>query len=127
MSNYNAIFCYRHDATKTGHTLGRAESRTSIPAPERNLSSPAVCIIRALMHTAFIWCSCHQQDLVHDLATLVKPFVDLGHLPEYFWMHLHKDIQHLSRVTGRSIDESVLIIHLILKDILTKEAPPSKI
>ena len=116
----------RNDATPTGHVLGGAVSRTGIPAPERNLSSPAVCIMRALMHTAFIWCSCHQQDSVHDLAPLVKPFVNPDHLPEFFWMHLKKDFEHLSRVTGKSIDEAVIIVHLVLKDILTKQPPACK-
>ena len=101
-------------------------SRTGIPAPERNLSSPAVCIMRALMHAAFIWCSCHQQDAVHDLAPLVKPFINPDHLPEFFWMHLEKDFEHLSRVTGKSIDEAVIIVHLVLKDILTKLPPACK-
>ena len=59
-----------------------------------------------------------------ELADLVKPRVNPNNLPEFFWMHLNKDIEQLSRVTGKSLDESAIIIHLVLRGILTK-APPT--
>ena len=61
-----------------------------------------------------------------ELADLVKPHVNPNNLPEFFWMHLNKDIEQLSRVTGKSVDESAIIIHLVLRGILTK-APPTGI
>lgn len=116
-----------HDTTQTGHALGHPTSRTGPPAPERSLSPPAVCIMRALMHSALLWCSCHYQDMVAaDLAALVKPHVNPNNLPEFFWMHLMKDIEHLSRVTGKGLDESAIIIHLIIRQILTKQPPARK-
>lgn len=44
-------------------------------------------------------------------------------LPEYhsfFWNQVKEDIQQLSSVTGHSIDEAVLLIHLVLKQINEK-------
>ncbi len=117
-------FCYSHDTTQTGHVLGDPDSRTAPPAPERNLSPPAICIMRALMHSAFLWCSCHFQDMVAaELAALVRPHVKPNKLPEFFWMHLRKDIEQLSRVTGKGLDEAAIIVHLVLRDILTKPPP----
>ena len=40
-------------------------------------------------------------------------------------MHLSKDIEHLSRVTGKGIEESALIVHLVLHRIFTIEPPPN--
>lgn len=79
------------------------------------------------MHSAFLWCSCHYQDMVAaDLAALVKPHVNPNNLPEFFWMHLRKDIEQLSRVTGKGLDESAIIVHLVLQGILTKPPPTCK-
>ena len=122
-----SIFCYSEDATQTGHFLGSPESRTANTAPERYLSPPAVCIMRAIMHAAMIWCSCHRDDVVHDLVSLVKPFVYPKHLPEFFWMHLCKDIEHLSHVTGKSMEDSTIMVHLALSEILLNKAPVGKI
>ena len=72
------------------------------------------------MHSAFLWCSCHNQDKVPELINVVKQRADL---PEFFWMHLSKDIEQLSRVTGKGIEESTLIIHLVLRNIFTKLPP----
>ena len=77
------------------------------------------------MHAAFMWCSCHVQDATCHLAPLVKPSVKPDHLPEFFWMHLEKDFEHLSQVTGKSMEETTIIVHLVIKDILTKDPPTS--
>ena len=108
-----------HDATQTGYVLGSHELRTGPPVPERCLSSPAVCIVRALMHSALLWHSCHHQDVIGDLAGLVNPQVNPELLPEFFWMHLKKDIEQLSFVTGKGMEESSLIVHLVLCKILS--------
>lgn len=80
------------------------------------------------MHSAFLWCSCHYQDMVAaELAAgLVKPQVNPDNLPEFFWMHLIKDVEHLSRVIGKGLDESAIIIHIVLHEILTKEPQTCK-
>ena len=64
---------------------------------------------------------------MHDLANLVKPFVNPQHLPEFFWMHLSKDIEHLSHVTGKGLEESAIIVHLVLAEILTNSTPDRKL
>lgn len=75
------------------------------------------------MHSALIWCACHHTDCIGDVARIVKPFVNPEHLPEFFWRHLQKDIQQLAVTTGKNIDEAAVLVHLVLKDILTKEPP----
>lgn len=79
------------------------------------------------MHSAFLWCSCHCPNVIGDLAGLVKPpFHHPEDLPEFFWLHLRKDIEHLSRVTGKGSEESAIIVHSVLQNILTKAPPTCK-
>ena len=115
------LYCHREseEDTQMGHTLGIAKSRTSTPAPERDLFPPALCILRAIMHSAFLMCSCHSRATLTELARLVKPSIKPQLLPEFFWMHLKKDIDHLSRVTGKGLEESAIIVHLVLRKMLT--------
>lgn len=72
------------------------------------------------MHSAFLWCSCHEEDKLPELASVVK---QRENLPEFFWMHINKDIEQLSRVTGKGIEESMLILHLVLHNIFVKDPP----
>lgn len=108
------------DTTKTGYDLGDPALRR-IANPERSLSQAAVCILRALMHSAFIWACCNNERNVLHIANLVKPRLHPGQLPEFFWRQLEKDIELLGQATGKGQDEAVIIIHLVLKDMLTKK------
>ena len=39
----------------------------------------------------------------------------------FFWQHLERDINLLSRATGKSKDEACLILHIILKNITIEQ------
>ena len=73
------------------------------------------------MHSAFIWASCNNEPFVEAIADLVTPVT--VNLQEFFWAHLEKDIELLGRDTGRGLDEAVMIVHLVLRHILTTEPP----
>ena len=62
-----------------------------------------------------------------ELAALVKPCISPNNLPQFFWEHLLKDIEHLSVVTQKGLEETATIIHLVLHGILTKSSPTCKI
>ena len=116
------IYNCSQDTTKKGHDLGAPENRT-LTAPERHLSARAVCILRALIHSAFVWASCNNQPALEAIASLVTPQVLPQNLPEFFWAHLEKDLELLSRDTGKGLDEVVTILHLVLRHILTTDPP----
>ena len=111
-----------------GYTLDKPESRTEVPlVAQRSLSPSAICIVRALMHSTLLWCSCHCPDVVvAELAALVKTQVSPNDLPQFFWEHLRKDIEHLSVVTQKGFEETVTIIHLVLCGILKRTPPACK-
>ena len=76
------------------------------------------------MHSSFIWASCNNDHTIEALAQLVNPPVLPRHLPEFFWRHLQRDIEDLSRITTRGTDECAMIVHLVLSRILTTDPPP---
>ena len=56
------------------------------------------------------------QGAMEGLMQLVKVNIRPRDLPEFFWHHLERDIELLGRSIGRSMDESAITIHLVLKD-----------
>ena len=115
-----------NDATQTGHDLGDPNGRTAVPAPERNLSPSAICVLRALMHSAFLWACCNNDQRIGDIIQLVKHDVPVPGLPEFFWRHLDKDIELLGRAVGKGYEEAAMIVHLVLREILIKDPPGSE-
>ena len=107
---------YRIDTTKTGHDLGAPQQRTVNSERERTLSATAVNVVRVLMHASFLWAACHDQQL--ELIVEVVKGVRPQDLAEFFWFHLVKDLECMQRSTGRGMDECVMIMHLVLKEIL---------
>ena len=115
----------RQDATKMGHDLGTPESRMYI-TPERDLSARSVCILRTLIHSAFVWASCNNDQALGAIAGLVNAQVTPQQLPEFFWAHLEKDLELLGKDTKKGLEENVMMLHLVLRQILTLN-PPSGI
>ena len=67
------------------------------------------------------------QNVSAGLVQLIKPTLREQEIPEFLWKHLEKDLTLLGRALGRSVDEAVLVIHLVLQDILVKDIPKSKL
>ena len=57
------------------------------------------------------------------LVQLIKPALKEQDIPEFLLRHLEKDLTLLGRALGRSVDEAVLVLHLVLHDILVKDVP----
>ena len=60
---------------------------------------------------------------MEGLTQLVKVTVRPRDLPEFFWRHLESDIELLGSATGKSMDESTIMVHLVLKEILSRKPP----
>ena len=54
--------------------------------------------------------------------SLLHGRINLKNIPQYFLEQIQSDICHLSKAIGRSFDESILIVHLVLKEI-TQRGP----
>lgn len=75
------------------------------------------------MHSALVWASCNNREELEAIAGLVVLPVPPQQLPEFFWAHLEKDFELLGRDTGRGLDETVMIVHLVLRQILLTNPP----
>ena len=72
------------------------------------------------MHSTLIWACCNQQNAAVAFVPMVHPQQQSpDHLPELFWRHLEKDVELLGKEIGRGFDETVVLVHLVLKQILT--------
>ena len=75
------------------------------------------------MHSAFIWATCNNQPALEAIASLITPQVLPRDLPKFFWAHLDKDFELLGQDIGKGLDEVVMIMHLVLRQILTTDPP----
>ena len=60
---------------------------------------------------------------MEGLIQLVKVDIRPQDLPEFFWRHLERDMELLGKATGKSVDDSAIIVHLVLKEILSRDPP----
>ena len=63
------------------------------------------------------------QSAMEGLIQLVKVGVRPQELPEFFWHHLERDLELLGRAIGKSMDESAITLHLVLREILLNDPP----
>ena len=75
------------------------------------------------MHSAFIWACCNNNQALEAIAGLVNARIPSQQLPEFFWAHLEKDFELLGKDTKMGLEENVMILHLVLRKILTLNPP----
>ncbi|XP_070580814.1 E3 ubiquitin-protein ligase rnf213-alpha-like isoform X2 [Ptychodera flava] len=106
-----------HDTTQTGHILGAPDRRhNEIPVPERQMPPVATAIVRLLMHAAMIGAATKAP---RNLTGVIHPTINNNAVPQFLLHHLDCDLQLLSRASGKSIDDSALIVHMVLNRMLT--------
>ena len=66
------------------------------------------------------------QNAIVGLVELTKGRVKPADLPKFFWKHLQCDADVLAKAVGRSRDDACLLLHLVLKQISTKNPPQCK-
>ena len=74
------------------------------------------------MHSSLVWSCCHNNTAAVTLAPMVHPQEHPNNLPELFWRHLEKDIELLSKDIGRGLEETVALVHIVLKQMLAAPA-----
>ena len=80
------------------------------------------------MHSALVWVSCNDDTASGGLVTLVKSGLQSPQeLPEFFWGHLERDVQLLGRALGKNPEEAAIVIHLVLKSVLTVSPPTAAV
>ena len=63
------------------------------------------------------------QHAIEGLMDLIKSQVRHVELSLFFWQHLNHDIVIISRALAKSRDDVCLLLHLLLKDMITLPVP----
>ena len=80
------------------------------------------------MHSALLWTSCNDDNATGGLVTLVKAgLTNPCELPAFFQNHLERDMQLLARALGKNCEDAAIVVHLVLKNILTISPPSAAI
>ncbi|XP_069916285.1 E3 ubiquitin-protein ligase RNF213 isoform X2 [Oryctolagus cuniculus] len=108
------------DRTQTGHVLGDPQNRGLAVAPDRELSPVAFVLIRLLTHLALLWGAAQDPQA---LMKIVKPPV--RDLRGFLQQHVLRDLEQLTRMLGRSADETAGVAHLVLGSLLHERHPDS--
>ncbi|CAK6438595.1 unnamed protein product [Pipistrellus nathusii] len=108
------------DRTQTGHVLGSPATGEEAVASDRELAPAAFLLARLLTHLAMLWGAAHSPQ---ELTLLVKPAVrDPG---AFLQQHLQRDLRQLMRTLGKSADDTVQVVHLVLCVLLREQHPLS--
>uniref|UniRef100_A0A8C3XRT9 RING-type E3 ubiquitin transferase n=1 Tax=Chelydra serpentina TaxID=8475 RepID=A0A8C3XRT9_CHESE len=101
------------DRTQTGHVLGDPRNREATVASEREMSPVVFIVIRVLTHLAMLLGATKDPQ---SLRGIIKPPVQdpVGFLQ----LHIEKDLEQLTQTLGKSADETINVVHLILCSLL---------
>ncbi|NWU89930.1 RN213 ligase, partial [Upupa epops] len=105
------------DRTQTGHVLGDAQHRTAVGASDRAMSPVVFVLIRLLTHLSMLLGAAQQPEA---LQKIIKPAVQAP--LSFLQQHIHKDLAQLTAVLGRSVDDAISVVHLVLSSLL--QSPP---
>ncbi|XP_056152727.1 E3 ubiquitin-protein ligase rnf213-beta [Lampris incognitus] len=95
------------DQTRTGHVLGEARRRSE--APERQMTSAQSHILRLFTHLAMLQGSISNN---RGISEMIHP--NTRNVSSFLWCHLEKDVNMLGRTLDRNMDDTAVIVHLIL-------------
>ncbi|XP_075850113.1 E3 ubiquitin-protein ligase RNF213 isoform X2 [Microcebus murinus] len=114
-----SVIQHSTDRTQTGHVLGDACRRGVAVAPDRELSPAVFLLTRLLTHLAMLLGAVRDPQA---LMNIIKPRVrdPSGFLRQ----HVQADLQQLTRMLGRSADETTNAVHLVLRSLVQEQHLP---
>ncbi|NXD84175.1 RN213 ligase, partial [Halcyon senegalensis] len=106
-------FRSNEDRTQTGHVLGDIRHRRMMGVSERAMTPVVFALIRLLTHLAMLLGATKDPQ---SLQKIIKPPVcdSVSFLRE----HIQEDLVQLTKILGKSVDETINILHLILSSLL---------
>ncbi|KAM5307769.1 E3 ubiquitin-protein ligase RNF213 isoform 2-T2 [Glossophaga mutica] len=107
------------DRTQTGHVLGSPPPTDKAVVSDRELAPVVFLLARLLTHLALLLGATHHQEAVSDI---IRPRVKDPR--EFLEQHIHRDVAQLTKTLGRSADDTVGVVHLVLRSLLSGQRPP---
>ncbi|PKU34399.1 hypothetical protein llap_15296 [Limosa lapponica baueri] len=106
-------FQSNEDRTQTGHVLGDVNHRKTAGMSDRNMSPVVFMLIRLLTHLAMLLGATKDPE---SLQKIIKPPVPNS--VSFLQQHIQQDLVELTRILGKSVDETVNTLHLVLGSLL---------
>ncbi|NWX62612.1 RN213 ligase, partial [Promerops cafer] len=103
----------REDRTQTGHVLGDVEHRRTLGMSDRGLSPVVFVLLRLLTHLSMLLGASRDPQ---SLGRMIKPTVD--DVVSFLQQHIEEDLAQLTRILGKSVDDTINILHLVLSSLL---------
>ncbi|NXP65010.1 RN213 ligase, partial [Chloropsis cyanopogon] len=101
------------DRTQTGHILGNVEHRRTLGMSDRGLSPVVFVLLRLLTHLSMLLGASRD---AQSLGSMIKPRVD--NVVTFLKQHVQEDLAQLTRILGKSVDDTINILHLVLSSLL---------
>ncbi|XP_069105330.1 E3 ubiquitin-protein ligase rnf213-alpha-like [Argopecten irradians] len=102
------------DQTKPGHILGRADQRTDVVVGERKMNPVSCAILRLLTHVSMLLGANENPPVI---CNMIQPNIAIHTLADFLLNHIKLDIASLQRLTGRSVDDVLLLMHKVLDNL----------
>uniref|UniRef100_A0A8C3WRW7 E3 ubiquitin-protein ligase RNF213 n=1 Tax=Catagonus wagneri TaxID=51154 RepID=A0A8C3WRW7_9CETA len=106
------------DRTQAGHVLGSPPPRGVAVVSDRELSPVAFLLLRLLTHLSMLLGAARSPQ---ELINIIKPLV--RDPKAFLQQHIQRDLEQLTRVLGKSVDETVSVVHLVLGRLLVEQRP----
>uniref|UniRef100_UPI0040389A17 E3 ubiquitin-protein ligase RNF213-like n=1 Tax=Callospermophilus lateralis TaxID=76772 RepID=UPI0040389A17 len=106
------------DRTKTGHVLGHPQPRDVIVVSDRDLSPVIFILMRLLTHLAMLLGATQNPKAV---INIIKPPV--SDPKGFLQQHIRRDLEQLTKMLGKSVDETTHVVHLMLCCLLKEQHP----
>ncbi|XP_053850563.1 E3 ubiquitin-protein ligase RNF213 [Vidua macroura] len=103
----------REDRTQTGHVLGDVEHRRTLGMSDRGVSPVVFVLLRLLTHLSMLLGASRDPQ---SLGSMIKPTVD--DVVSFLQQHIQEDLAQLTRILGKSVDDIINILHLVLSSLL---------
>ena len=105
------------DNTYTGYGLQPASTMSDVPSNDRLLSQQTYHMQRFFTHAClYLACGDENEHLDEVMEAMyvnetVKPVI--ADLNQFFWEHMNKDLKILSKLLNLTIDELLILLHII--------------
>uniref|UniRef100_A0A8B9Q3I3 Ring finger protein 213 n=1 Tax=Apteryx owenii TaxID=8824 RepID=A0A8B9Q3I3_APTOW len=106
-------FRNNEDRTQTGHILGDAKNRKIMGVSDRAMSPVVFLLIRLLTHLSMLLGAAKDPQ---EGFWIIKPPVQNSVI--FLQQHIREDLAQLTKVLGKSVDETINILHLLLGNLL---------
>ncbi|KAM6119107.1 E3 ubiquitin-protein ligase RNF213 [Phoenicopterus ruber ruber] len=106
-------FRSHEDRTQTGHILGDAQRRKTMGVSDRAMSPVVFILIRLLTHLTMLLGATKDPQ---SLEKIIKPPVHNS--VSFLQQHIQEDVAQLTKILGKSVDETINIVHLVLGSLL---------